>query len=544
MKKLTHIFFAASAIAVCCGCSAGLSREFRLLESRVDENPDSVLAVIDSTAAVRKLDRPSSARLALIRAMAIDKSFGTVTADDIRPAAEYFRMPWQRREKMLTFFYQGCACYNDGDYPQATVHYTRAQNMAESLNDDMSAALALLSKSSAFNKDYNFEAELEAALQGHEFIRRTGNQSKINSSRLTVGDAYCDSGMYDKAEEFYLSGLSWFKEERDSFYIPQFLLAYARLQMIKPDKNPERAISLYTEALNDYNAALAPDDYGVLAYAYAKNGDPRTADDIINGIKSSGCHGLEHISYWEYCIARLKGDNGRALRLLEQSVNYQDSILSRRLKESSLKSLTTFYEQEAIRTRQSKLTITLVSISLILSLICVIALLTLMKNRKIQKLETEKEAILSVTESERDEFSRLKKKLFYSGQSKFCMLRKLCDDYVMLRDDKSRERFAKERIVPMLNSVRNEHGENNELEKLINQEMDGLMSKLRADMRNFTDEDFRLLCYVIAGFDASLIARLMDKSKGDVYSRKHRLTQRILSSDNGHNELYRAMFSR
>lgn len=124
------------------------------------------------------------------------------------------------------------------------------------------------------------------------------------------------------------------------------------------------------------------------------------------------------------------------------------------------------------------------------------------------------------------------------------MLRKLCDDYVMLRDDKSRERFAKERIVPMLNSVRNEHGENNELEKLINQEMDGLMSKLRADMRNFTDEDFRLLCYVIAGFDASLIARLMDKSKGDVYSRKHRLTQRILSSDNGHNELYRAMFSR
>ncbi len=336
MKKLTHIFFAASAIAVCCGCSAGLSREFRLLESRVDENPDSVLAVIDSTAAVRKLDRPSSARLALIRAMAIDKSFGSVTSDDIRQAAEYYRMPWRKREKMLTLFYQGCALYNEGDYPQATVCYTKAQNLAESLGDDMLAALA----------------------------------------------------------------------------------------------------------------------------------------------------------------------------------------------------------------RQSRQMTTFVSISLILSLICLTVFLMLLKNQKIQKLETEKEAILSVAENERNEFSRLKKKLFYNGQSKFCVLRKLCDDYVMLRDDRFREQFAKEKIIPLLDSVKNERGENNELEKLINQEMDGLMSKLRADMRNFTDEDFRLLCYVIAGFDASLIARLMDKSKGDVYSRKHRLTQRILSSDNGHNELYRAVFLR
>ena len=514
------------------------------LESLIDENPDSVLAVIDSTMAAKKLDRPSSARLALVRSMAIDKSFGIVTADDIRPAAEYFWMPWQRREKMLTLFYQGCACYNDGDYPQATVYFTKAQNMAESLGDDMFAALALLSKSSSFNKDYNFEAELESALQGHEFIRHTGNQRKINSSKLTVGDAYCDSGTYDKAEEFYLSGLSWFKEKRDSFYIPQFLLAYARLQMIKPDKNPARAISLYSEALDDCNAALTPDDYGVLAYAYAKRGSVQTADAIINDIKSSDDYHPGFISYWEYCIARQKGDTGRALELLEQNVNCQNSILNQRLKESSLKSLNAFYEQEAIRTRQSNLTITLVSMSMILSLICIIVLLTLMKERKIQKLETEKEAILSVSESERDEFSRLKKKLFYSGNSKFSILRRLCDDYVMFPDDKSRERFAKERIVPLLNSVRNERGGNNELEKLINQEMDGLMSKIRADMKNFTNEDFRLLCYVIAGFDASLIARLMDKSKGDVYSRKHRLTQRILLSDNEHTELYRAVFSK
>ena len=114
----------------------------------------------------------------------------------------------------------------------------------------------------------------------------------------------------------------------------------------------------------------------------------------------------------------------------------------------------------------------------------------------------------------------------------------------MLQDDRSREQFAKERIVPLLNSVRNERGENNELEKLINLEMDGLMAKIRADMKNFTNDDFRLVCYVIAGFDASLIARLMDKSKGDVYSRKHRLIQRILSSNTENKELYTAVFSK
>ena len=94
MKKPSVIVLALAAVAACCGCSSSLSREFRILESRVDENPDSVLAAIDSTTAVRKLDRSSSARLALVRSMARDKSFGTVTADDIRSAADYFRMPW------------------------------------------------------------------------------------------------------------------------------------------------------------------------------------------------------------------------------------------------------------------------------------------------------------------------------------------------------------------------------------------------------------------------------------------------------------------
>lgn len=415
MKKPSVIVLALAAVAACCGCSSSLSRELRRLESRVDENPDSVLAVIDSMAAVRKLDRPSSARLALIRSMAIDKGFGCVTADDIRPAVEYYRMPWQKREKMLTLFYQGCACYNDENYPQATVCYTKAQNMAESLGDDMFAGLALLSKSSAFSKDYNYEAELESTLLGHEFIRRTGNQRKINSSKLTVGNAYCSSEMYDRAEEFYLSGLSWFKEQRDSFYIPQFLTSYAKMMMAKPDKEPERAITLYLEALNDYNAALTPDDYGVLAYAYAKKGDVQTADAIINGIKSSDGPYPEHMSYWEYCIARQESDSGRALELLEQSVNYQDRILSQRLKESSLKSLNTFYEQEAVRTRQSNLTITLVSISMILSLICVIVLLMMLKIERFKNLKQKRKLFFQLPKMKETNFPDSRKNYSTAG---------------------------------------------------------------------------------------------------------------------------------
>lgn len=65
------------------------------------------------------------------------------------------------------------------------------------------------------------------------------------------------------------------------------------------------------------------------------------------------------------------------------------------------------------------------------------------------------------------------------------------------------------------------------------------MIKLRTDFPKFKEDDFRLLSYVIAGFEAKTIATLMDVTPGSVYTRKSRMKDKILSASTENVKLYR-----
>ncbi|MBO5193421.1 MAG: hypothetical protein J6B62_00850 [Bacteroidales bacterium] len=65
------------------------------------------------------------------------------------------------------------------------------------------------------------------------------------------------------------------------------------------------------------------------------------------------------------------------------------------------------------------------------------------------------------------------------------------------------------------------------------------MSKLRHDFPSFKEDDYRLLSYMIVGFEAKTIATLMDITPGSVYTRKSRLKDKILSTSTENAELYR-----
>ena len=85
----------------------------------------------------------------------------------------------------------------------------------------------------------------------------------------------------------------------------------------------------------------------------------------------------------------------------------------------------------------------------------------------------------------------------------------------------------------MFQGIRHGAGAGSEFEKLLNANMDGVMAKLRTGCPELKENDFVFLSYVIAGFDTSLISKIMDMSKDGVRTRKSRLLKKIKSSSLG-----------
>ena len=69
-------------------------------------------------------------------------------------------------------------------------------------------------------------------------------------------------------------------------------------------------------------------------------------------------------------------------------------------------------------------------------------------------------------------------------------------------------------------------------------DLDGIIDHIKADLGELNPTDERLLCYMIAGFDSSTIAAILDLSLGSVYTRKSRLKDRIRQLDSPYKGQY------
>ncbi len=65
------------------------------------------------------------------------------------------------------------------------------------------------------------------------------------------------------------------------------------------------------------------------------------------------------------------------------------------------------------------------------------------------------------------------------------------------------------------------------LERMIDENLDGIMGKLRADLPDATDNEFRFIALNILGFDAKTIARIMGYTVQSVYTKRARMRAKI-----------------
>lgn len=531
MKRLFAIFL----IVLLYSCaSSEVGTLLRDVESYIMEHPDSALVVLESVDSSFLRTQKMRANHALLHAMALDKNYINVTDDSIaQVAVDYYSRKGISKNKARAYYYLGIAYYYQKDYDKAILEFTKAEKVAE-LCDSLYWAMTKSIQAKVYSSTYNDIETLSCLKSALNIYLSISDYKKAQSVRLRIANQYLNQLDYQKADSLLTYILN--SENVDNNIKSQAIKSYAYLKIIQPERESQKAIVLYEEYM-DSEGVMSIQDYWAYAFALnlvGRNNDSRDIVDELIEIDSTST-----ASYWLYLINKYDGNATKALSFLEESGYKDNKVITETLNQSLSLAQRDYYESqsELAEYKIKNRTLSLISVIVIsiLSIVVIISFIT----RYIRKQREEKDSYiryadeisrqLHLLQSAADSLPVLKRKYLELYKSRFEDLRILCDNYLQYKDRTDAERKMYGKVVAMINELRNDADHNTELEKMLNADLDNIMIHMRGEIK-MKEIDYSIYSYLIIGFDATTISRLLDVSVNTIYIRKSRIKSAIENS--------------
>lgn len=337
-------------------------------------------------------------------------------------------------------------------------------------------------------------------------------------------------------------------------------LAGNRLMQDVPD--PNTAINLYKEATSN-SVILNIQDYYRYAYALALTGDDSSCQKLLSQLDAFPVD-LE-ADYWRFKIAEHRLSYKDAFEHLNAYTTKADSTVKAQLDQSVYRAQSDYYLLDARYSDARKRAAYLRLIAAcLLSLIAIAAIIIVSRNRQRRIRNRNEELSLMFEEAQQmmtsiriqedlsrkqteSELRELETRLFSLRssfarlyQSQFDAIARLLENRndAASHYDAAKEQYAA-RVATVLSDIRNGEKGQREFERLIDAELDGIMTKLRKDYPNFKESDFRVLSYLIAGFDATTRSFILGGTANNMRVIKNRLLTYIKTHPTENEELYK-----
>ncbi len=516
----------------------GIELQLNAAEALLQESPDSALAMLRSIQADSLKTKRLSAEYSLLFSIALDKNYiDTTDLGVIQPAFDYYTKRGTPLEKMKTNFYRGCIHYNRGETDNAMRYYLLSLRDSSKINDNRLKGLVNSAIAVIYSQNHNIKQELyyvEAALK---YCNAAGDSLGVWAETGHLASCYANNNRWEDAERTYDRFFSMRVYDAASYYLRK--IKYAKDLLRKPVPSPNECADIIEGVYLSNPESMTIEAYCIYAYAHQLLGNSGVADSIFEQLDTLGTR-RDLIQVWRYRTAKEQGRYKLALEDLEQSVLFQDSVILASLNESLILSQRDFYRAEAkaleldkVRTRQR---LVFFSVSF-LTILCVLLLLSVrrkeMLKAKIEELSLqalESKAILDFQTCEINSAdTRLKEKdssiaqlrrqfaVMYKAQYK--TLNDLCMAYLS-PIKKERKELLYEEAMKQLSIILNDRETQNKFISSVNKSLNNIIDRLKRDLPNHKELDFRFLTYVIVGFNATTISNLTGYSIGTVYTKK------------------------
>lgn len=568
--------------------SSCASKDVTQALSRADElmwtKPDSALAVLESVDTLDLKTRAQRAEFSLLYTMAFDRNHLTIpNLHIIEPAVRYYERHGSKDTKMKMYFYLGVAQYDTGDLESAIVSYIRAKEYSLYSDNLMFKGLISFVISDVFFSDKNYPESISYCKEACDYFAQAKDSLRLWSTTGCLASYYLNAEDWTKADSLYSVFFS--QPILDTAIYSRQLFNLAWSNIFRPDFNPQESVDLFEKSISKYNGKPSVNDYCVYAYASEMLGNTEVADDIVGQLERAGADSVV-LDTWRYRIFKHKGNYKDALALLEQTVRAQDSEILKTIDQSVALAQSDYYESKSLLLdkdrriqSQSKWIVLLLCLLLVVSFVIIHSILKRKWQFQIEEMSSINEAVgnrlkdailcseerqqsinvlVSENELAKRKIENLSDKLYvaqseqmivnlrnkyiqaYKGQ--YHQLNDLCHKYWeasrLSKGGKDKIYAEVKKIVAVLDEQNQK-----QLEAMIDDSLDGMMSKLRLAMPGTNEKDFRFIALIILGFDPKTIARIMKYNVGTVYTKRSNIKEKLQKIECEEKELVLALIS-
>lgn len=541
MRRL--IFFFLLGIIVSCSSERDTVRLVNQAEKIVQEHPDQALRMLDTLSRGNFSSRKERARYGIVKSMALTKNWIEPSSDSlIRPAVDYYGKSRQYDYRMKAWFYFGRVQLVQGELVASLYSFKQAEHAAENTGDDRYKGLIQMGLANVYNRNYNSPEALKHVKKALPFFLAVNDRYNYDVTQLRQAEELRNLEEWDTAEALFDSLAAI--PDADKYIIKRSLLGCAHLCIHRPDPKPDKAKELLLNALQRFPGELTEIDYCNLAQAFAMTGDIAQAEGILDQVEALNPKYFGLKSFRAEILSR-KGDYKGAYRLSGDAYRMENKIIRETLKQSTAVAerdyFTMMESQALLRTKKRNSLI----IYIVVGSILLIAGLWSFFSRRKKRDEWEKEQFRSLSENttsalasltgladrtdqERRDMKNMQiRVMLQTFRNQMEGAQSAAQLYESLKQDDRKWHKAYDYLKEQAQELFGDEWAYKRLEKRVNEEVDGIMMRLRKQVALSDEGDYRLACYLIAGCSPGFIAERMNRSLSTIYSKKSRLLTEI-----------------
>lgn len=545
MKRL---FLIAAIIPTLFSCTGlNVKRALNDVETYIMESPDSSLTVLESIERSRLKTQRNKAQHALLHAMALDKNYIDVTDDSLaHVAVDFYQKHGPLKNRARALYYLGIAYFNQKQYDKAILEYSKAEKIAEKC-DSLFLGMIYTAMSYTYNNTYNSIGEQTFAQNAYDVFTDIDAEQYMRSSKYRMAVSFHNNDDYNNAVKVYNELID---ESSSIDYIMIQSIAGMAHSMLEMDEVDYYTIdSLFRKARNEYEAEFEEKDYWAWAYSLYRIGKKDEADKLISEIQVSD---EMTANFWKSRIAIYRQDYKAAYHYDKMTVHSQNNIINDILAESLATYQTEYYKSQ-LETSEYKIktrTIGLIAIIIFTSFLSIIIFLLIV--RYVKKQQEEKDRLFEYAEEikrqlsdaeQNNNYSVLKRKYLSLYKSRFETIGTLTDQYYQSEGRTDFESLMFKKVTSLINEVKNDSKNRKAFEAMLDNDLDGIMTNIRNEMPKLKELDYSIFSYLIIGFDATTISRLLDMSVNNIYAHKRRLRIKIEERNPEHAAQFLEMLS-
>ena len=543
------------------------------------------LAALESIDSLSLKTRAQRARYSLLYTMALTRTHRDIPdLRIIQPAASYYERHGSNDDRMKMYFYLGTAQYDTGDPESAIASYLRAKEYSFHSDNLVFKGIISSSISDVYLWNNNNSESILYCKEACDYFAQAKDSFRLWNTTGLLANRYSNIRDWAKADSLY--SIFFSQPIRDTSIYARQLLNLAWNNIFKPGSDPQESIDLFRKATEEYGITPSISDYCVYAYASEIKGDHDAANDIIRQLENVDSSSTI-LKIWKYRIFKRRGDYKDALVCLEQSIDDRDSEVLETVGQSVALAQSDYYESKSLLLdkdrrlqRQMKWMIFLFAVMMVASglglyskrrkgwliqmeemssindevsqrlnesLLCEAEHLQSIHSLRSANELAEKniqslsEKLSSIVEKEQV-LMGLRAKYVRANKRQYAQLNVLCRQYL---ESSNSSRGGKDKIYAEVKKILAILDEPNQksLESMLDDNLDGIMTKLRAALPDASEKDFRFISFLILGFDTKTIARMMGYNVNTVYTKRYNIKEMIARLDDENKALFSELIS-